>query len=214
MQQGLDQLDQSDISFWKHLILAILFFALTPVAIGISLFTLFTMDNQRTNTQMVASAQTTYYPKVQAVSVFSSLPDVQPGVSGTSRAQDARVEIIRQYLEQYQSPLAPWAQVLVQKSQDYGLDFRLLTAIAQQESNLCKKIPEGTYNCWGWGIHSQGTLGFESFEQAIEIVSRGLKTDYVDLGYATPEQIMSKYTPHSPEGAWAKGVSQFLDEMR
>lgn len=214
MQQVTDQIDQSDISFWKHLILALLFFMLTPLAIGLSLFTLFTLDNQKTATQRVASAQTTYYPKVEAVSVFSSLPDVQAGVSGSAQVKDARVEITKQYLEEYQSPLAPYAQFLVEKAEENDLDFRLLTAIAQQESNLCKRIPEGTYNCWGWGIHSAGTLGFESFEQAIDVVSRGLKTDYVDLGYSTPEEIMSKYTPHSPEGAWAKGVTQFLEEMR
>jgi hypothetical protein len=88
----------------------------------------------------------------------------------------------------------------------------LTTAIAQQESNLCKNYPDGTYNCWGWGIHSQGTLGFSSFTEGIELVTKGLKENYIDKGYLTPETIMTKYTPLS-NGSWANGVSKFLSEM-
>ena len=92
------------------------------------------------------------------------------------------------------------------------MDFRLLVAIAQQESNLCKKIPEGTHNCWGWGIHSKGTLGFDSYPEAIETVSQGIRRDYLNKGYTTPEEIMKKYTPSSP-GTWAFGVNKFLGQM-
>jgi len=95
----------------------------------------------------------------------------------------------------------------------YGLDFRLTTAIAQQESNLCKKTPAETYNCWGWGIHSKGTLGFEDYPHGIETVSRGLRKEYLDKGYLTVEDIMSKYTPLS-NGSWAMGVSTFMAEMQ
>ena len=112
----------------------------------------------------------------------------------------------------YNSPLAPYADLLVQKADEYGLDFRLTTAIAQQESNLCKKIPDDTFNCWGWGIHSQGTLAFDSYNQAIDIVTLGLKQKYIDEGLTTPEAIMERYTPLS-RGSWAEGVSQFLSEL-
>jgi hypothetical protein len=102
---------------------------------------------------------------------------------------------------------------MVQKSDEYGLDYRLIPAIAQQESNLCKIIPPETYNCWGWGIHSRGTLGFNSYEEAIETVMQGLKKEYIDKGYTTPDTIWTKYTPGSPDGAWAKGVNQFMSAM-
>ena len=94
-----------------------------------------------------------------------------------------------------------------------GMDFRLITAIAQQESNLCKIIPPRTYNCWGWGIHSEGTLGFDSYEEAIDAVTLGLKENYFNKGLTTPDTIWPKYTPSSPDGAWAKGVNQFMAEM-
>ena len=104
------------------------------------------------------------------------------------------------------------AEFIVATSDKYGLDFRLTTAIAQQESNLCKYIPSGSYNCWGWGIHSRGTLGFASYDEGIDIVSRGIKSEYIDKGYVEPLDIMSKYTPLS-NGSWAEGVTKFLSDM-
>ncbi len=146
------------------------------------------------------------------VRIFSSLPEEYPSVSLSFAVEDARVPIIRAYLKKYNSPLVAHAEKLVSEADKNELDFRLLTAIARQESNLCKFIPEDSYNCWGWGIHKSGTLGFESYDQAIEVVSLGLKQKYIDKGYKTPEEIMSKYTPHS-NGSWANGVTQFMEDL-
>lgn len=144
--------------------------------------------------------------------VYAAIPDPVGQVAGAATAGDARAEIIKQYLERYESPLVPYSETIVQTAERYSLDFRLLVAIAQQESNLCKKIPPESHNCWGWGIHSKGTLLFEDYETAIDTVSKGLKEKYIDRGYTTPEEIMSKYTPSSP-GTWAAGVNQFLGDM-
>lgn len=156
--------------------------------------------------------QQIYIPQA-GVQVYASLPGNTPGVYGVASAADARVEIVRQYLESYNSPLEPYAANLVEAADQYGLDFRLTTAIAQQESNLCKKIPPGGHNCWGWGIHSEGTLGFRSFVEGINTVSQGLREEYIDKGYLTVEEIMSKYTPLS-NGSWAAGVTAFMEEMQ
>lgn len=135
-----------------------------------------------------------------------------PEYSITPDVSDARVEIVRRYLSQYGSVLTPHAEYIVSTSDLYEIDFRLLVAIAQQESNLCKKIPPGSFNCWGWGIHSEGSLGFDSFEQAIKVVASGISSEYVRKGLDTPEKIMSKYTPNS-NGSWAMGVSSFMQQM-
>ena len=125
---------------------------------------------------------------------------------------DSRPLILKKYLEHYNSPMADHADYIFKISQENGLDYRLLVAIAQQESNLCKKIPENSYNCWGWGIHSQGTLRFDSYEESIKTVAEGLKENYIDQGLREPEEIMRRYTPSS-DGSWARGVRQFMDEM-
>jgi hypothetical protein len=135
-----------------------------------------------------------------------------PTVNGYATVGDARIEIVKQYLNSYESPLEPYADQIVESSDRWGLDYRLTTAIAQKESNLCKRIPPESNNCWGWGIHSQGTLGFSSFSEGIEEVSRGIRKEYLDKGFATIEEIMGKYTPLS-NGSWAEGVNKFMAEM-
>ena len=85
-------------------------------------------------------------------------------------------------------------------------------AIAQQESNLCKKIPDDSHNCWGYGINSSGTLRFDNYDLALKSYAAYLKTEYFDKGLNTTELIMKKYCPHS-NGSWARGVQQFIDEM-
>jgi len=125
---------------------------------------------------------------------------------------DARPVILKKYLEKYKSPLLPYADLIFQLSESYGYEYYWIVAIAQQESNLCKKIPDDSYNCWGYGIHKKGTLKFDNYELSIKSYAEYLKREYFDKGLNTPELIMKKYCPSS-NGSWAKGVQQFIDEM-
>jgi hypothetical protein len=199
-----------NIGFWKNLILGVIFFTITPLTLGISLFSLYSL---KMNPPQISTQENLLTTPISGVRVYASLPTQIPVVSGEVEAADARSEIVKQYLEYYNSPLVPFASFIVQTSDKYSLDFRLITAIAQQESNLCKIIPPGSYNCWGWGIHSEGSLGFPSFEVGIETVSQGLREEYLNKGYSTVEEIMSKYTPLS-NGSWARGVSTFMNDMQ
>lgn len=189
----------------KKSLFVALFFFITPTTLIASITALYTLA-KNTKPQIVKN------PNI-GVQIYAALPDTLPSIGSEIVAADARAEIIRQYLHSYNSPLEPHAEFIIAISDKYNLDYRLLTAIAQQESNLCKKIPEGSFNCWGWGIHSRGTLGFASFDEGIETVAAGLKKEYIDKGYTTPEEIMSKYTPLS-QGSWAFGVNSFMDQLR
>jgi hypothetical protein len=128
---------------------------------------------------------------------------------------DSRPLIIQKYLHDYDSPLEPYANTIVEISDKYQLDYRLLVAIAQQESNLCKKIPPESHNCWGFGIYGDLITRFDNYPQALNTVAKTLKNEYIDKGLDTPEKIMAKYTPPSLEkgGPWAKGVNIFLSEL-
>ena len=134
-------------------------------------------------------------------------------VNATAIGADARPMLIKKYLEKYKSPLLPYSDLIFQISEDYGFEYYWIVAIAQQESNLCKKAPEGTHNCWGYGIHKKGTLGFDSYEIAIKSYAEYLKREYFDKGLNTPELIMTKYCPSS-NGSWANGVNQFIEELK
>jgi len=138
------------------------------------------------------------------------------GMSTVLEAEDARPQLVANFLTRHDSPLKPadeYAHKIVAIADTYNIDFRLLPAIAMQESNLCKSIPEGSYNCLGFGIHSKGTLGFASYEAAFDRAGKELKQNYIDQGRTTPEQIMKKYTPSS-NGSWAASVNQWMAEMR
>lgn len=137
------------------------------------------------------------------------------GIRVTIETGDARKDIVATFLERYNSPLQPYdhfAGFIVDTADKYGVDYRLIPAIMMQESNLCKVIPEGTYNCLGFGIHARGTLAFDSYEESIERATRELKANYIDRGLTTPEEIMTKYTPYS-NGSWAASVNQWISEM-
>lgn len=205
MLTELDYEARPSFEFWKNLFLVVVFFTITPITLGISLFSIFSLQKSSV-TEITTTAQ-------GSVKIYASLPSEFPTVSGNYTAVDARPELIKQYLIRYNSPLLGLENYMVYKADEYGLDYRLIPAIAQQESNLCKIIPAKTYNCWGWGIHSKGTLGFSSYEEAIDAVMSGLKKEYIDKGLTTPDTIWTKYTPGSPDGAWAKGVNQFMASM-
>lgn len=154
-------------------------------------------------------------PTVLSAQDELTVSDIPYSLSYSVESGDARPIIIRNYLHRFRSPLEPLASKIVEVSDKYKLDYRLLVAIARQESGLCKVIPDNSYNCWGFGIYGDKVTRFDSYEQGLEIVAKTLKTKYIDHGLETPREIMAKYTPPSLEkgGAWAKGVNQFFDEL-
>lgn len=157
------------------------------------------------NTQVAITVPQEYYPQ----------PEVK-GVETMVEGGDARALLVARFLDRYDSPLVPhdhYGQVFVHLADKNGFDFRLLPAIAMQESNLCKQIPPGSFNCLGFGIHERGTLGFPNYEANFERAARELKANYIDIGLTTPEEIMTKYTPSS-NGSWADSVNQWMAEMR
>jgi hypothetical protein len=128
---------------------------------------------------------------------------------------DARPILIANFLKKHDSPLKPYdhfGQTFTLIADTYGLDYRLLPAIAMQESNLCKTIPSGSFNCLGLGVHSQGTWAFSSFEENFDQAAKILKKNYIDEGLITPEQIQTKYTPSS-NGSWQYAINHFMNQI-
>lgn len=146
--------------------------------------------------------------------IFAALPKVSFEIKTALAKEDARPMLIDRYLSHYKSPMAGMGDYIVKVSDAVGLDPYLVVAIAQQESNLGKLMPPNCHNAWGWGIHSAGTLCFDSWNEGINTFTSGLADKYLAYGLRTPEQIMTKYNATSPGGAWAKGVNQFLEELQ
>lgn len=138
-------------------------------------------------------------------------------VTTVIESEDARAAIVAKFLERHNSPMQPYDEYghkIVAIADRYQFDFRLLPAIAMQESNLCKNTnPAAPGNCLGFGIHKSGTLDFDTYEAGFERAGRELKAYYIDKGLTTVELIESKYTPSS-NGSWANSVNQWMAEMR
>jgi hypothetical protein len=202
---------ENNLGLWRQIVLIFFFLLATPLVIITSVFALYSLENigkEKVNKIQTVLPQNRLFKSEVLAATFG--PELE--ITSNITSVDARTEIIRKYLRFYKSPLEPYAQLIVTESDKNKLDWRLLVAIAQQESNLCKVIPEDSYNCWGWGIHSKGTLKFESYEQAIRVITNGLRKNYIEKGYRTPEEIMQKYTPNS-NGSWAFGVNKFMEDI-
>lgn len=145
--------------------------------------------------------------------LYAAVPEVLGSFTSDIQTGDARSEILRNFFLKHKSPLEPLSEYFIEVADIYNLDFRLLPAIAMQESNLCKKMPDDSNNCWGFGIYGGKVLKFDSFEEAIETVAKTIRSKYVDKGLLSPEEIQAKYTPSS-NGSWARAVTQFMEEMQ
>jgi len=189
------------------LALPIAFFATATIAI---LFSAFTLAIASSADEPVTSASSENQ-------LFSTPPPAGDGaiLGEDAVLAEAHPTILREFLDSYHSPLAPYSDLILQVSQKYGLDWRLLAAISGAESTFGRNIIDDSHNAWGWGIHSRGTLKFSSWEEGIETVARGLGEKFVAQGLTTVDQIMAKYAPVSLAngGSWARAVTFFMNKL-
>lgn len=186
----------------KKVILPTAFFLLTPLVLILSLSLLSYL--YRGNT-LDLSAKT---PKV----AYAALPRASGTLKMNVVSEDMRIKVVRNFFTKYNSALIPHAGDVIAAADKYEIDYRLIPAIAMQESNLCKKIIKDSYNCWGFGIYGKKVTRFDNYKEAINTVSKALAIQYKSKGLTTPEQIMTKYTP-SNNGAWADSVNHFMDQL-
>jgi hypothetical protein len=191
----------------RKIILSASFFIFAPILLTVSIVYLLFISYDSKYQNSLASQNS------NRNIAFAALPSAENVLGDSIVSKDARIEIIRQFFSRYKSPLEPFSKNIVEAADKYSLDYRLLPAIAMQESNLCKKIIVNSYNCWGFGIYGGKVTKFEDYAEAIETVTKTLANNYVAGGLNTPEEIMKKYTP-SNTGAWANSVNYFMDTLQ
>lgn len=148
--------------------------------------------------------------------MYNSLPKVLGAFTGLVESADAIPEMTCQYLKKRNSPMYPHCVSFTEIFNSYNIDPLLGLAIAECESNLGKKMPADCYNPFGLGIHSRGTLCFNSWEEGFEAEAKFLRKRYFAQGITQPEEIMVTYTPPALEkgGSWAKCVNHFLEKFK
>lgn len=127
---------------------------------------------------------------------------------------DARATALRQFLADYNSPMAPYASTFVEQADEYGLDWRLAAAISGVESAF-GVIPVRINNAWGWKGGADGDFNaFDSWDHGIEVVTRRLALGYGT--HMTPFEIEPIYCPpcaQNPSHLWANGVIKFMNQI-
>jgi len=150
-----------------------------------------------------------YSWKVITTSFLHNPTYITPLTEQESALYTIRKENIRKlesFFAKNESVLYPYARLIVEQAEQYGIDYRLLPAIAMNESTLCKNIYSNSYNCWGWGIYADKVTRFDSYEDAIRTITKGIRKQYYDKGMSSPSAIMRAYTPNSPNGVWATKI--------
>lgn len=141
----------------------------------------------------------------------SSLPPIQAldGQVLGVQINDLRPYLVANFLQN--TKLEPYSQSIVETSDRYDLDYRLIPAIAMKETGGGDKAREGSYNAWGF---ENGRTNFSSWEEAINAVAKTLKEKYVARGLTTPEQIMLVYAPpQGTTGKWAQDINFFFTKL-
>lgn len=149
----------------------------------------------------------------ESYNAYTATPEILGVSSAMIVAKDGRISLVDNFFKKYASPMFGLGKDIVEAADRNKIPFGYLPAIAQCEGNLGKTIPNNSFNTWGWGIYGNTMTKFNSWQDAIETVSKGLRTQYFDLGLNTPEKIMPKYTPPS-QGSWANCVNTFLEELK
>jgi len=177
------------------------FFTLTPLILVLSLLLL-----------SLTFQKNISFENQNAKVAYAALPPSSGVLKAEIVQEDARLAVVREFFQKYKSPLLANATDVITSADKYGLDYRLIPAIAMQESNLCKKTIKDSYNCWGFGIYGKKVTRFDNYKEAIDTVTKTLANQYKAKGLETAEEIMSKYTPSS-NGSWANGVNHFMNQL-
>ena len=107
--------------------------------------------------------------------MYLSHPETLGESTVNLKTKDALPQLIYQYLEKYNSPMKDTAPNFVKIFREFSIDPIIPLAIAQCESNLGIKMPPNCHNPFGLGIHSQGTLCFNSWEKGYRKMAKILK---------------------------------------
>ena len=182
------------------------------LAIGLLIITLFTIPKFSANkafSLFISGSSRNLYEE-EVVDGTNSDTKVLSNVT----AGDSRVVLVERFLAKYASPMVGSGKTFVAAADQYRLDWRLLPAIAFQESNLGKRIPKGSHNPFGWAIFTGENSGiyFDSWEAAIETVAKGLRNDYLNYGLTEPETIAVKYTEKA-NPSWVFAVKTAMEEI-
>jgi len=124
---------------------------------------------------------------------------------------DNRAQMLKSYLQNYDSPLVPYAQDFVDHADKNKLDWKFVAAIAGVESGFGKQLPQNSYNGWGWGIYGNNVHYFPSWKEAIATISQELREKYMNKWGAKDVYGIGEFYAADPN--WANKVTHFMNQI-
>lgn len=121
---------------------------------------------------------------------------------------DYRIYTLRKFLNKNRSPLTPYSAEFIKLADYYGIDWRMVPAISGVESTFGKRIPQNSYNAYGW---AGGNYNFKSWPDSINTVSMTLRQKYIDKGATSITKIARIYAP--PSTTWGRNVKYFVAKI-
>lgn len=189
----------------RKLAIVVSFFAGTPLLIFLCFAYITYLGNPNQKSKVLGASTNGI--------AYAALPPTENTMEPQIIEEESKQEIVRQFFAKYKSPLEEYAGDIIAASERYDIDYRLLPAIAMQESNLCRRIIPESYNCWGWGIYGTKVTKFSNYPEAIETITRTLSTKYRDKGLVTATEIAKLYNPRNTNN-WSENVTSFMDQLR
>lgn len=180
------------------------FYLLTLVCIGFGRI-IYGYTSEQSNTRDVL-------PKASIETVHAQAADPH------EVKRQKEITVVRSFLQKYHSPLADSAQDFVDSSYIYGLDYRLLPAIAGTESTFGQHTPScASSNPFGWSSSTSpcGFYRFQSYHEAIWTVAKALGTNatYKDFQASGDVGILAR-NYNNGETHWIYSVQYFMEELR
>lgn len=189
----------------RKLAIFIGFFAGTPLFIFFCIIYLSSLQAGKNSSQVLGASTSGV--------AYAALPPTENTIQPQIVEKESKQEIIRQFFANHNSPLEGYAGDIIAAAERYDIDYRLLPAIAMQESNLCRRMIQDSYNCWGWGIYGSKVTKFSNFPEAIETITKTLSTKYRDKGLVSASEIAKLYNPSNTNN-WAQNVSLFMEQLK
>jgi hypothetical protein len=123
--------------------------------------------------------------------------------------KDTRVKKTQDFLVSKDSPLAPYAQYIVDESDKYDLSYTLIVSISGKESSFGIHNA-GSFNAWGVRA-SKGFRNFSSWKDGIEFEAN-LLSNYYRENMNTA--IQKKYCPDVEcSSSWVTDVTSFQEDI-
>lgn len=145
--------------------------------------------------------------------------------SGAEIAQIAEVIDSEQAVEEDICVLDKTSCLIKEVSTKYGIDWKIVVAIARWETGNYKSSAFKDYNnvggmmYWDSSKQKMRLIQYATLETGIDKFIYNLKHNYIDKGLTTIEQIQKKYCPigindkNNINSEWARGVSSIYNNL-